>query len=110
MRTSLAITALLAALLCGCGPTIGDPCTTSTDCGGVLCINRDFSPGGYCTQTCKLGQANNCPTGSVCIADALAKNSAACFRQCTKQSECRNGYTCRSIGGSVTFCVGAVGF
>lgn len=110
MRTSLAIA--LAILSVGCGPTIGDPCTTSTDCGaGVLCVNRDYSPGGYCTISCKLDEGSApCPTGSVCVRDALAKNSAACFRLCNKQSECRNGYACRTVNGSANICVGAIGF
>lgn len=110
MRTSLAIAALLSVLLTGCGPTVGDPCTTGTECGGVLCVNKDYAPGGYCTVACKVDQAPACPTGSICVRDALGKNSAACFRTCNSKVECRNGYTCRSVNGSANICVGAVGF
>jgi hypothetical protein len=110
MRTSLAIAALLGALLTACGATVGDPCTTSSECGGALCINRDYAPGGYCTTGCKSDDSQICPTGSVCVRDALANNAAACFRTCTKATECRGGYTCRSVNGSPNICVGAIGF
>jgi serine protease len=113
MRTSLAFAVVLASLSVGCGPTIGDPCTTNSECGpGVLCLNKDFSPGGYCTISCKADDtaASICPTGSTCVRDALAKNSAACFRTCLRQTDCRAGYSCRSVNGSASICVGAVGF
>ena len=112
MRTSLAIAGLLAVLSTGCGATIGDPCTTNAECGaGVLCVNRDYSPGGYCTISCKVEDPNtSCPTGSTCVRDALSKNAPACFRMCNRQTDCRNGYACRSVNGSVNICVGAVGF
>ncbi len=112
MRTSLAIAAVLALLITGCGPTIGDACTTNTDCGpGVLCLNKDFSPGGYCTIGCKVDDPSSvCPTGSTCVRDALQKSSAACFRTCGRLTDCRNGYACRSVNGSGLICVGAVGF
>jgi hypothetical protein len=106
MRTSLAITLGLAGILAGCGPTIGDPCTTAADCSGVLCLNV-ASPGGYCTAPCNVTEATSCPTGSVCVRDALAKNSPACFRLCNRPSECRSGYTCRSINSSPNICVGS---
>jgi serine protease len=112
MRTSLGITAVVAILAAGCGPTIGDPCTTNSECGpAVLCINRDFSPGGYCTISCEIKDPNTtCPTGSTCVRDALSNNTNACFRTCNRQSDCRAGYACRSVNGSVSICVGAVGF
>ncbi len=112
MRTSLAIAVVLAVLSTGCGPTIGDPCTTNAECGpAVLCLNKDFSPGGYCTISCKLAEPNTtCPTGSTCVKDALDKGTAACFRLCNRQADCRNGYACRTVNGSQSICVGAVGF
>ncbi len=112
MRTSLAIALAVGLFGVGCGPTIGDPCTTNTDCGpGAICIQRDFSPGGYCTQSCKVEESNNtCPTGSTCVRDALSKNAAACFRTCNRTPDCRNGYSCRTVNNSVNICVGAVGF
>lgn len=112
MRASLGILILGLVGLVGCGPTIGDPCTTNTDCGpGVLCINKDYSPGGYCTISCKLQEPNDtCPTGSTCVKDGLGRNTAACFRMCNRQTDCRNGYACRPVNGSVNICVGAAGF
>ena len=110
MRTSLAIAGVLVALLTGCGPTIGDPCTTANECAGALCVNRDYAPGGYCSQACRLDQANSCPTGSICVRDALGKNSPACFRTCNLKAECRSGYVCRSENGSANICVGPIGF
>ncbi|MBS1148646.1 MAG: Extracellular serine protease [Myxococcaceae bacterium] len=112
MRTSLAIAVVLSSLLAGCGPTIGDPCTTNSECGpGVICLNKDFSPGGYCTLACKVEDPNTtCPTGSTCVRDALARNAPACFRTCSRAADCRNGYVCRTVNGSVSICVGAVGF
>ncbi len=112
MRTSLAIAAVVAVFSVGCGPTVGDPCTTGAECGrGALCINRDFSPGGYCTIGCKVENPNTgCPTGSTCVRDALSANSPACFRTCVRLTDCRNGYTCRAVNDSVTICVGAIGF
>ena len=106
MRTSLAIVLLATA----CGPTIGDPCTTGTECGpNVTCLNKDYSPGGYCTIGCEMGKTA-CPTGSTCVRDGISKNADACFRSCNRAADCRNGYACRSVNGSASICVGAVGF
>ena len=112
MRTSRAIIGVMGLLWTACGPTIGDACTTDGECGpGVLCVNRNFAPGGYCTIACKVEDPNTtCPTGSTCVRDALSRNTPACFRACNHQADCRNGYTCRSVNGSVSICVGAVGF
>ena len=112
MKTSLAIAGVLASLLTGCGPTIGDACTTNSECGpSVLCVNKDYAPGGYCTVSCAILDPNNaCPTGSTCVRDALSKNTHACFRVCNRSTDCRNGYACRSVNGSVNICVAAVGF
>ena len=110
MRSSLAI-AVLALLGCACGPTIGDPCTTAADCNNAVCVStKDWAPGGYCTSTCKTDDPNSCPSGTICVRDALGRNAPGCFRLCDKQSECRNGYTCRSENSSPNICVGAIGF
>jgi len=103
--------ALLAVLLfaAACGPTVGDPCTIATECGGAVCLNRDFTPGGYCTTACTPG-TTRCPTGSVCVRDALGRDAWGCMLSCTKQSQCRNGYVCRVENDSPTsICVGPQG-
>ena len=58
---------LLAALvISGCGNSIGDSCSQSTDCstdGDRICDSA--SPGGYCTQEgCDFG---TCPEEAVCV-------------------------------------------
>jgi hypothetical protein len=107
MRTSLAI--ILGLTLAGCGPTIGDPCTTAADCLGAICINRGFAPGGYCSATCNLDDARGCPLGSVCVRDALGRNAHSCFLTCQGVNGCRGGYNCQSVNGSSPVCVGPGG-
>ncbi|MFZ5471930.1 MAG: hypothetical protein ACOZIN_21075, partial [Myxococcota bacterium] len=87
---SVGITAGFLGVLAGCGSTIGDPCTTPTDCGGQICLNRgDLTPGGYCTQQCTPADARTCPAGAVCVRDGQANNNDACYRLCRTQSDCR---------------------
>ena len=107
MRPVLFVTLFFA--LIGCGPTIGDPCTSATDCGGAVCLNRDFTPGGSCSLACELGVANTCPTGSTCVKHALGNGAPGCMRVCLNQSSCRNGYLCKSANDSVPVCVGPQG-
>ncbi len=107
-RLVLAAPFLLFALI-ACGPTIGDPCTTPTDCGGAVCLNRDFTPGGACSLSCSLGTDNACPTGSTCVKNALGPNAAGCMRTCTSQSQCRTGYLCKSANDSASVCIGPQG-
>jgi hypothetical protein len=62
----LALFAVTAGLGSGCGSSIGDSCTTSTDCaqdGTRIC---DFtSPDGYCTiEGCDF---DTCPEEAVCV-------------------------------------------
>lgn len=110
MRRAIARTAfLLLFLLAACGPTIGDACTTTTDCGGALCLNLAYTPGGYCSRSC--ASDTDCPNGSVCVPDGASRGSSACFRSCSSASACRNGYSCgpaKNTGHQV--CVGTSGF
>ena len=100
--------ALLCAAAVGCGPTVGDGCTTASDCENQLCINQDFAPGGYCSKTCDPTK-NDCPTGSVCVADALGHGAPACFRTCAVAADCRDSYACRTTHESPLICVGPSG-
>ncbi len=105
---ALLLTCGLALGLCACGPTVGDACTTGSDCAGQICINQDFTPGGYCSLTCKPG-GTDCPTGSTCVLNALGKGANACFRLCNVPGDCRAGYACRSTQDSPLICVGPTG-
>jgi hypothetical protein len=100
---------ILAVVLAGCGPTVGDACTTASDCTGKICINQDFTPGGYCSLACDPGKDDSCPTGSVCVRNALSNNVSACFHTCNTSSDCRTGYVCRTTNGSPLICVGPAG-
>jgi hypothetical protein len=108
-RLTLAALAFLL-LLAACGPTVGDPCTTQNDCGGQICANQDYTPGGYCTRQCTLGDDRTCPGGTTCVKDFAAKGLNGCARICKVQAECRTGYDCRSARESAAaICVGPTG-
>ncbi len=93
-----------------CGPTIGDACTSAADCGGAVCLTRDFTPGGSCSTSCVLdAPTNSCPTGSTCVKDALGQGTAGCMRTCNPHMTCRTGYQCKSANGSETVCIGPKG-
>jgi hypothetical protein len=90
------------------GPTItplgdevaGDPCMSSTDCGGATCatqvpgatmILQADAPGGYCTGPC-MNDAH-CGAGGACVG-ALAGLNGQCFARCMTAEDCRDEYTC----------------
>lgn len=99
----------VALVLSACGATIGDACTTERDCGAGVCLNRDFTPGGACSLACNPGGAA-CPAGSVCVDDAIGRDSPGCLRSCRTASDCRAGYICRTEKKSATpVCVGPEG-
>lgn len=100
---------LVGAVGLGCGPTIGDPCTTERDCGSAVCLNRDFTPGGYCSLDCKGGSVT-CPAGSVCVENAIGRDTWGCLRTCRTAADCRQGYVCRREKDSASpVCVGPEG-
>lgn len=111
-RSSFVFALLLpvAALAAGCRPTIGDKCTTSTDCsiqGDRLCDATQ--PDGYCTIfNCEPG---TCPPGeAVCVGFDPELDPACgptinatktprfertfCMKTCQQDSDCRAGYKC----------------
>ena len=98
------LSASLSAGLLACGPVIGDPCTVATECGPGVCLNRAIAPGGYCALACTVGGAA-CPAGSACVARAIDDDTAGCLRICTKDADCRTGYTCRTEEGN-SVCLG----
>ncbi len=98
------------AVFTGCGPTIGDPCTTAKDCGGAVCLTRDFTPQGACSTACQVGTASSCPSGSACINDVLGPGAPGCLRTCTAQADCRSGYVCKTVDSAKpTVCIGPQG-
>lgn len=110
MRTLIALCVL--GLSAACGPTIGDACTLPAECGtGASCINRDFTPGGYCSLACTFGNNATCPRGSVCVKDALGKGAAGCMRTCRQATDCRSSaYICQFAKDSTsTVCIGPAG-
>lgn len=100
---------LTLALAGGCGATVGDACTTSSDCGPGTCLNRSWSPGGYCTTGCNIDN-DLCPSGTTCVRGAIDGDLAGCMRSCEKNSDCRTGYICQTERESLTpVCVGSDG-
>ena len=110
-----ALALLLGLGLCfsaGCAaPRVGDACTTSNDCSGELCINDAFTPGGYCSKACDPdapASKEECPEGSVCVRKGGARSYSSCLRSCDKPEDCRAGYLCEVVEGSVrAVCIGA---
>ena len=100
---------LLGLGLVGCGATVGDACTTDADCGdkGFCINNQEFTPGGYCSQSCVPGKDDTCPTGSSCVSQGYAENVSACFLLCGSNDDCRTGYRCQGgfRGNPASVCV-----
>jgi hypothetical protein len=94
-----AVGALVLGLgLAGCGSTVGDACTVNEDCGSrAICINRSYTPGGYCSQTCVPGDDATCPSGATCVREGASGDVSACFLRCETNNDCRRGYRC--LGG-----------
>ena len=110
LRRMIGLTILVVALLSGCGATVGDPCTTASDCSNQLCINQPWTLGGYCSKACTAGDDTTCPSGSTCIANGNGHNSPACFRVCNTVRDCRGGYSClQPSNNSKMICVGPEG-
>jgi hypothetical protein len=105
-RFALAVFA--AATLLACGSTVGDPCTTAAECGNQLCLNKEYTPGGYCSKQCTPGEDDTCPAGTTCVRNGAANDLSACFRVCKSAKECRAGYACQQYKeSSAPVCVGS---
>lgn len=96
--------------LVGCGATVGDACTVDDQCGDQgFCINQEYTPGGYCSQSCVPGKDDTCPSGSTCVSEGAAKDVSACFLKCGSDADCRTGYKCvgNFKGNPAAVCVNA---
>ncbi len=93
------VACLFICLTGACGPTIGDTCETSSECGtGSIC--DEATPGGYCTMTpCRPGE---CPAEAVCV--DFGTERTWCMRRCDDGQGCREDLTCRDDVGDVPFC------
>lgn len=99
---------LLAPLLIGCQPDIGDECATALDCstiGDRLCDTSQ--PNGYCTIfNC---EPDTCPDEAACVAFQQELDPACgpvddarygrfartfCMYVCEDDGDCRDGYQC----------------
>jgi hypothetical protein len=90
---------LLAAFAAACGPSVGRPCRSTSDCEPLQTCFTGF-PDGFCSKACTtLGSAAECPGGTVCIQSAAAY---LCSPLCKAASDCRSGYTCTEVAQSST--------
>jgi hypothetical protein len=97
-------------LTLSCGPTVGDACALNSDCGQGSCITKDYAPGGTCSRACQLDDIASCPSGSICVKNALGRDQAGCLRRCETALDCRRGYVCRIEKDSVQpVCIGPTG-
>jgi hypothetical protein len=105
------VAVLLGLGLVGCGATVGDACTTDDDCGsqGICINNQEYTPGGYCSQSCVPGKDKTCPSGSTCVSEAASDDVSACFLLCQRDEDCRSGYRCRGgfKNNAASICVAA---
>jgi hypothetical protein len=82
-----------------CGPGgqqvlagVGGACAVDADCEGgpnAVCLLAPEFPDGYCVITDCATAA--CPAGSTCF---QVGTTTACFDDCVKEADCRDGYIC----------------
>ena len=96
------ISPLIALMLLahvGCGQSIGDSCTTSSECEtGQICDTT--LPAGYCTV--KQCTFTGCPEEALCV--SFSDFDSYCMLKCTENSDCRDGYSCVEDLAEAPFC------
>jgi hypothetical protein len=86
----------------------GAACTANTQCETGLCALGPSFPGGYCAGFCR-GDLPVCAADGACAYfSTYGDNVGGCFDLCTappvlNNTQCRNGYQCRTRGAA-TFC------
>ena len=99
MKHYLFLPIALAATLCGCFPSIGDKCESSTECPtGAVC---DITVAdGYClVQDCA---PNECPPNSICV--PFDDDATFCLRFCESDKDCRKGHDCLDGPDGLGYC------
>ncbi len=102
--TMLVVVALLV-LLSGCSKSIGDACSTGSDCpSGVGAVCDNTIQDGYClVPNCHPG---TCPSPSICV--VFDRDTRYCMAPCESAGNCRQGFACRKDynyeGNSVGYC------
>ena len=79
----------------------GKACQADKDCGKGRCQKTDGMmtyPDGYCSGSCL--QDAECGAGGTCTLPALGSSAGSCYLSCQTggDSDCREGYRCRTNG------------
>ena len=93
---------LALLMLCvhiGCGQSVGDSCTTSSQCEtGQFCDTT--LPAGYCTiKQCTF---SGCPEEAICV--SFTDFDSYCMLKCEVDSDCRENYSCIDALAEAPFC------
>lgn len=98
-RITLLALVLASAALVGCGSSVGDSCSTDSDCPSNAYCDK-VMPDGLCTiANCR---PDNCPDGSVCV--EFYNGERFCMQNCDSDGDCRDGYSCIKDSGPDPFC------
>lgn len=83
--------ALLVIWFPACGPSYGNSCRQSDDCGGdAFCCNEPKCGGGLCTTLCVSDR--DCPGDMYC-------RDAKCFFSCESDRDCEPPFGCHEKDG-----------
>jgi hypothetical protein len=86
---------------------VGNPCEKHSDCGEGRCQRASGMlayPGGYCSGAC-LEDAD-CGAQGICTPPATG-GAGSCSLRCEADSDCREGYRCRSVSNQLQCAPGA---
>jgi len=89
---------------------LGAKCTSDAQCdlvpgAGGHCIVDQYFPDGYCVSVgCKppdtdAGTPDTCGTGAMCVAWFDIGEQQQCFKTCTTNADCLDGYACNTDYG-----------